>query len=491
MAEKKFITTTLPYSNSEPHIGHSFEFIIGDVVSRYFRNKLGDENVFFNVGLDEHGKKIYDSAIRKGVLPLDFLDNLEIIWRKFCHKFEISFDNFYRTSDYPHYSRVQRFWVELTKKNLIYQKEYKSKYCCGCESFKTDKDLVDGKCQDHPNLNIDDVEEKNYFFRLSEFKEELKEIYENDSNIFYPISKKQEILNIIDNLQDISISRQKESVRWGIPVPGDTSQIIYVWFDALLNYIFAAGYDSLYKDFDKNWNGSIQIFGPDNLKFQTVIFQGILCAIGIKNTSKLICHGTILDKNGVKMSKTIGNVISPIEQVDKYGIDAVKYYSLAGNNIYSNSSWDEEELIKLYNSHLADDYGNLLTRVITLMSRGLAENEIINDPKIVVDHKTIEGNKMTVLVRNQVSELKDLWENYRITEALLETNKLVKWCNKYINDSEPWKKESSWWNVLLEVHYFLTLITELYKPIFPKKAELACKSLTEIKKIVLFPKITL
>jgi methionyl-tRNA synthetase len=484
-----FITTTLPYSNSEPHIGHAFEFIIGDVIARYYRHKLGDSSVFFNVGLDEHGRKIFESSIKEGKLPLDFLDDLEIKWREFCHKFEISFDNFYRTSDYPHYSKVQRFWVELEKKGLIYEKEYSGKYCVGCESFKTDKDLVDGKCPDHTNVTISDVNEKNYFFRLSEFKSDLKRIYEDGDIMFLPNTKKAEVLNLIDDLQDISISRHKNSVKWGIPVPTDREQIVYVWFDALLNYIFAAGYGSSFKDFDKNWEETIQVFGPDNIKFQSVIFQGLLAASGIKNTSKLICHGTILDKDGVKMSKTIGNVVSPVEQVDKYGIDAVKYYSLAGLNIYSNSSWNEEELIHLYNSHLADDYGNLISRVVTLLSRGLKDNEILNDPNIELDHSFIDNDKLIVLIREQVSEIKDLWDNYRITEALIETNKLVKWCNKYINDEEPWKKERCWWSTLLELHYILLMVTELYKPVFPEKTKLACDSLKELKKVVLFPKI--
>lgn len=490
-ANKKFITTTLPYANSTPHIGHAFEFIIGDVIARYFREKLGEDNVIFNVGLDEHGKKIFDSATSAGVLPLDYLDALEIKWREFCHNFQISFDNFYRTSDYPHYSKVQRFWVELEKRGLIYKKEYSGKYCVGCESFKTDRDFVDGKCPDHPNLEPQEVSEENYFLRISDYKSQLKKFYEENSDVFIPHSKRAEILNIIEDLQDISISRQKDNVRWGIPVPIKNDQIIYVWFDALLNYIFAAGYSSKNKDFDANWEEAVQIFGPDNIKFQTVIFQAILCAANIKNTSKLICHGTILDKDGVKMSKTIGNVIDPLDQLNKYGVDAVKYYALAGLNIYSNSSWNEDELIELYNSHLANDYGNLVSRVVTLIERGLKENEILCNPLIVMDHKWIEDSKISVLIREQVSEIKDLWENYRISEALLETNKLVKWCNKYLTDSEPWKKKEGWWNVLMEVHYFLTFITDLYKPVFPDKTKLAHNSINNIEKTILFPKLEL
>jgi methionyl-tRNA synthetase len=217
----------------------------------------------------------------------------------------------------------------------------------------------------------------------------------------------------------------------------------------------------------------------------------LLSAVGIKNTSRLICHGTILDKDGIKMSKTMGNIVNPMEQLERYGIDAVKYYSLVGLNIYSNSSWSEDDLVKLYNSHLADDYGNLLSRVVTLISRGLKENEMLNDPNIDLDHSFIDNDKLAVLIREQVSEIKDLWENYRITEALIETNKLVKWCNKYVNDEQPWKKEGDWWNTLLELHYILLMVTELYKPIFPEKTKLAFDSLRNLNKVVLFPKIIL
>jgi methionyl-tRNA synthetase len=489
---KKFITTTLPYSNSpNPHMGHALEFIIGDAIARYFRNKLGGENVIFNIGLDEHGKKIFDTAFKEEKLILDYLDENEISWRKFCHKFEISFDNFYRTSDYPHYSKSQRFWINLQNKGLIYEKEYSGKYCVGCESFKTDKDLVDGKCPDHQNLEISEVNEKNYFFNLVDIKSELKKIFETNLDILTPKSKRTEVFNLIENLQDISISRNKEKVPWAVPVPGDSNQTMYVWISALLNYIFAAGFYSDDEKFEEFWENSVQIFGPDNIKFQSIIFQGLLLSCDIKNTNNLLCHGTILDSKGRKMSKTMGNVVDPIDQVEKYGIDAVKYYALAGLNIYSNSSWNEDDLVKLYNSHLADDYGNLLTRVVTLLHRGLKDNELVGDPKIVLDHTFIDNSKITNLVREQVAEIKDLWDAFRITEALDETSKLVKWCNKYINDSEPWKKHNCWWTVLLEVHYFLTLITELYIPLFPEKSQIALESLQEVNKVVLFPKIVL
>lgn len=489
MSNKKFITASLPYSNGNAHIGHMFEFIIGDVISRYFRKKLGDKNVFFNIGLDEHGKKIQDAADSLGLTTIQYLDKNEIKWREFCHKFDIKFDNFYRTSDYPHYSKVQQFWVKLYNKGLIYEKDYTSKYCVGCESFKLDKDLENGKCPDHLNLEVSIVSENNYFFKLSEFKYDLEKLFNDDDNILVPASKKQEVLNVIEELQDISISRHRDSVSWGVPVPFSKDQIVYVWMDALCNYIFAAGYLSTDMCFEDWWEDTVQIFGPDNLKFQAVIFQGLLSAADIKNTGKLLCHGTILDKDGRKMSKTVGNVIDPIDQFNKYGLDAVKYYSVAGLNIYNNSSWDEEQLVSVYNSHLADDYGNLLSRVVTLVSRGLKDNELICDLSIVCNHSLVIENQICVLLRQQISEIKELWDEYRITEALIEMNKILKWCNKYMNDKKPWNKIDSWWITLMELHYILCLITDLYSPVFPDKSKEALDSLYNHKKIILFPKI--
>jgi methionyl-tRNA synthetase len=178
-----------------------------------------------------------------------------------------------------------------------------------------------------------------------------------------------------------------------------------------------------------------------------------------------------------------------MDQLEKYGIDAVKYYALAGGNIYDNIVWDENRLVEIYNSHLADDYGNLISRVVTLISRGLKENEIVGNPNVELNHSYIDNEKIVVLIREQISEIKDLWENFRISEALLETNKLVKWCNKYMSDEKPWKKEGDWWSTLLELHYILLMVTDLYEPVFPGKSKEARQSLTDLNKVVLFPKI--
>lgn len=486
---RKFITTTLPYANSNPHIGHLFEFLIGDALARYFKYR-GDD-VFFNIGLDEHGLKIQEAAEKSGVTPEEYVDKLCESWKAFIEIFEInSYDNFYRTSDVYHVFKVQIFWKDAVERGDIYKKKYKGIYCVGCESFKTDRELVDGKCSDHPTTELNEIEEENYFFRLSKYQGQLREWANESTKFIEPLSKRVEFLNIIENIQDISISRLKSSVNWGVTVPGDENQTIYVWWDALLNYIFSAHYQSGHpSDFDTIWTDSevIQICGPDNLKFQSVIFQGLLTAAEIKKTDKLLVHGTILDSNGKKMSKSEGNVVDPIDQLEKYGVEAVRYYALAGLRTYGNSSWDEQQLVELHNSHLADDFGNLVARVTHLAGKFLEEGK--DNPNVEIDYSYVEDDHFCSLFNIEVDKVKELWNSYKVSEALELTNKLVKSLNKYINDEQPWKSLESGWPVILELHYAIDKINELYYPVIPGKVGEVRIALRECKKSIIFPKL--
>ncbi len=490
MNKNKYITTTLPYANSKPHIGHAFEFIIGDALARYF--KYNGCNVFFNIGLDEHGLKIQEAAELSGVTPKEYVDKLCVEWKEFVNAFQVaSYDSFYRTSEPEHYEKVQKFWVEALNRGDIYKKKYIGTYCVGCESFKLEKDLIDGKCPDHPTTKIEEVEEENYFFKLSKYKNALNTWAYHSTNFIEPASKRAEFLNVIDSIQDISVSRVKEKVSWGVPVPDDDTQTIYVWFDALLNYIFAAGYSSDAPDaFDVLWGESdiIQICGPDNLKFQAVIFQGLLQSASIKKTDKLLIHGTILDAEGRKMSKTLGNVVDPIDQVNKYGIEAVRYYALAGLRTYGNSAWDEKQLVDLYNSHLADDYGNLVSRVTHLAGKFLSD--YTDDPNVSLDYDLVKNDKWCATFDLHIDEqVVSLWENYKISEALDELNRVVKSLNKKFGDEEPWKKGSAGWSTILEIHYALSRINDLYYPVIPGKVGQVRIALNECKKAIVFPKI--
>jgi len=481
----KFITTTLPYANSKPHIGHAFEFIIGDTLARYFKAKLGDQKVHFNIGLDEHGKKIYEASVLAGIPTQQYLDELHAQWKLFCVTLNILPNTFYRTSNKKHHIQVKKFWEHCQDQGLIYKKSYEGKYCVGCEAFKFDKDLINGKCPDHPNRELQDIKEENYFFALSKFRPQLTEWFKNGSGL-RPLNKHNELKNIIEGyegvegISDISISRDKNVVPWGIPVPGDETQTIYVWFEALLNYIFIAGYYWDKENFENYWEESVQIFGPDNLKFQGAIFQGLLLAAGVPHTKVLLCHGTILDKSGQKESKSVGNVTDPIDQINKFGVDAVRYYAIAGIQVYNNSSWDEKQLVETYNSHLADNYGNLIARVVMLIN------------KFEVNVSSELPNEYEKLFAGELSAVNFLYDIYEPGEALKALYEVCSKANKYIVTNEPWSKtiDPDRRAVVLRTLYIALLeITFYYIPVIPGKGNEALQSLRSLEKVILFPKI--
>jgi methionyl-tRNA synthetase len=296
-----FITSTLPYANSyRPHIGHLFEFILTDSISRFYKS-LSHEKVFFNLGLDQNGTKILQKARELNISLPEFLSKVTHEWKQFCELFHINYDNFYETSSQDHETFVKEQWIKLLEKGDIYQKEYTGKYCIGCESFKLDKDLVDGKCSDHPTTEIETISEINYFFNLGKYKDSL--INWLNRQPIEPVAKTNELINFINEYDEISVSRKRTSNSLGIEVPNDSEQVIYVWFDALLNYINAANKFGGWDNFKV-----IQTCGPDNLRFQGQIFQSFCIALGKDFSSKILVHGTILDKDGKKMSKTLGNV---------------------------------------------------------------------------------------------------------------------------------------------------------------------------------------
>lgn len=468
---KTFITTTLPYVNSVPHIGHAFEFILGDAIAKWL--KIQNPSTHFNVGLDEHGLKVWEKSQELGISPEEHIDSLTKKWKEFCEKFDIKYDSFYKTSDKSHYEKVQIIWNRFVDNGDIYKATYRGKYCKGCESDKQDSELVSGRCSDHPTTDLDIIEEENYFFRLSKYKDSLLEWITNDSKFLEPSNKLQELKNLIIGSRDISISRSKEKCPWGITVPNDDNQVIYVWFEALWNYPFAAGY--LTDNF--KWGNVIQLCGPDNLKFQALIFQSFLEAEGIKKSDKLLVHGTILDKDGRKISKTLGNVIDPIDQLEKYGVNAVRYYTLAGLNTYSNSSWNEEDLKSIWNSDIVNDWGNLVSRVLHLV-----------DIKCGGEVKYLPSDEYFSQTSKIFNEAKINWSNFKVKEALQKTNELVKFANKYINDIKPWASEN-YELELSNLYHTLKDINILYKPVFVDKYDEVERAIKIGKKQILFNKI--
>ena len=454
--------------NSVPHIGHAFEFILADAISKFLKTKT---DVHFNVGLDEHGLKVWSKAKELGISPEQHIENLTKVWLDFCDKFQIKYDSFYKTSDKSHHDKVQIIWNRFVERGDIYKKHYSGTYCLGCESFKIEKDLVDGKCVDHPTTPLQLIEEENYFFKVTKYKETLLNWIDLNPDFLQPQYKIEELRNIINSSEDISVSRLKENCPWGVSVPNDSEQVIYVWFDALLNYIFAAGY--LTEDF--KWDSVIQICGPDNLRFQALIFQSFLESEGIKKSDKLLVHGTILDKDGKKISKSIGNVIDPFDQLQKWGLDAVKYYSLAGLSTYSDSNWNEDELVRLFNNEICNDWGNLVARTLHLVdTKSIVSNFVPND---FIDN-----------VDKLVSEVNDLWSQFKVREALQKTNEIVKIGNKYINDEKPWENVN--YNIILSnLYYLIKEVNKLYYPVFPDKCDETSNAILNKKKVILFSKI--
>lgn len=479
--KKLYITTTLPYVNAEPHIGHALEFIQADAIARYFKKKLGEENVFFNLGTDEHGQKIFQQAEEEGLSLQDFIDKYAQRFKDFCQLFFIEYDYFYRTSAKDHHKAAQEFWKRCNEKGDIYKKKYKGLYCVGCERYITEKELVDGKCPDH-DKEPEKKEEENYFFKLSKYKDTLLMWLDKNPDVLKPRKKLIELKTIIAEIEDISISRLRENLPWGIEVPNDPEQVFYVWFDALTNYVNVLGFSTDEERLNEWWPG-IQLFGPDNLRFQGCIWQGMLASVGLPFSKRLLEHGMVLGPDGKKMAKTLGNIISPFDQEEKFGAEVVRFYLLTGIATYGDSAYKEDDLINMYNSRLANNFGNLLNRVIHLSNS--KEVEINNEAKVARDFKkTVDKYK---------KEIEGLYDDYEIALAGEKIDELADWGNKYITNEEPWegdKEQEDVEKILNNLSYLLKVVIGLYEPIIPVSSKTAGTALKKREKIILFSRIS-
>ncbi len=375
MNPKFYITTTLPYVNAEPHIGFALEIVQADIIARY--HKLLGDDVFFNTGTDEHGLKIYRKALEEGKDPQKYVDEYAEKFRNLKKALNLSDDlHFIRTTDEHHKKAAQEFWKLCDKNGDIYKGTYKTKYCVGCELEKTDSEFVDGKCPIHPTLEIEIIEEENYFFNFKRYQKPLLEFYEKNLEFVLPQGRFNEIKNFVkEGLKDFSISRLKEKMPWGVPVPGDDEHVMYVWFDALINYISALGWPfdaaqgkpDLFKEFwgTKDKPNAIQIAGKDQIRQQAAMWQAMLMSAGLPNSKQILIHGFITS-GGQKMSKSLGNVIDPYEVVQKYGTDALRYWLAREINTFDDGDFTWERFKEVYNSDLADGLGNLVSRIMAL-----------------------------------------------------------------------------------------------------------------------------
>lgn len=407
MAKYFYITTTLPYVNAKPHVGFALEIVQADALAR--AKKLQGYEVFFNTGTDEHGQKIAEVAAKEGKDPQSFTDFYAEKFRSLKELLNLYEDiHFIRTTDEHHVKAVQEFWKRCQANDDIYKATYKVKYCIGCELEKTDSELVDGKCPIHPNMTLEVREEENYFFKYSKYEKSLLDLYNSNPTLVVPDFRFNEIKEFVKRgLQDFSISRPKSKLSWGVPVPGDGEHVMYVWFDALVNYISTLGWPHNKDNFDKFWPG-MQVAGKDQIRMQAGMWQAMLQSAGLPNTSIIFIHGFI-NSGGQKMSKSLGNVIDPVELVEEYGVDALRYFLLREIHPYEDSDFTMERFKEAYNANLANGIGNLTSRIMKMAETHLDRPVDIPAHTIMDDYfalyETFELNKVMDYIWERIGEL--------------------------------------------------------------------------------------
>jgi methionyl-tRNA synthetase len=481
MKNNFYITTTLPYINADAHIGFAMEIIQADVLARFHR-ALGDE-VFFNTGTDEHGLKIYQKAQEAVIDVQEFCNEKAVKWKELKNVLNLSYDNFIRTTDGKHVKAAQEFWKRCEKNGDIYKKNYKVKYCVGCELEKTESELVNECCPLHPGKDLEIIDEENYFFRFSKHQEKLLELYRNNSDLVKPKRRFNEIIKFVERgLEDFSISRVKEKMPWGVPVPGDDDQVMYVWFDALVNYISAIGWPENMEKFNKWWP-VMQLAGKDNLRQQSAMWQAMLMSADLPPSKQIFINGFI-NSGGQKMSKSLGNVISPQEMVEKFGVDGTRYLLLSmGGNFGEDFDVTWGKMTEKYNADLANGLGNLVSRVVKLSQN--FEFRISNfesQPKADPPLAEIFNNQFSISINN-----------LELNQALGYTWRIIKEDDKYVEDNKPWelaKNDSEKFKVIMvKLTNDLYLISELLVPFMPETSEKIKKSLKEGKVEPLFKRI--
>jgi len=470
MKNKFYITTTIPYANAPPHIGHALEFIQADVLARW--NKLNEKEIFFLTGTDEHGSKNYKTALERGMTPKKFVDKNSSFFKELASKLNISNNNFIRTSDKKkHWPGVFDIWKKLEKKGDIYKKKYVGKYCSGCERYVTEKELVNGRCVNHPNIEIEEISEENYFFKLSKYSKEIIELVKKDKLKIFPEQWKNDFLGLVkEGLQDVSFSRDIKYLPWGIPVPGDDKQVMYVWCDALSNYLTGIGYPN--KKFEKFWPADVHVVGKDMLRFHAGIWPGMLLSAGLELPKEIIVHG-FLTVDGKKMSKSIGNTVSPLELLKKYSADSIRYFLMRAIPFGQDGDFSEKALVDRNNNELADKLGNLVSRVASL-----------------IEKNGVEKTENKLIKKLNVNKIGKLFGNYEFDKVLNEIFGFIDTCNEYVQSKKLWETKDK--KVLYELKESILKIAELLWPFIPDSSEKIKKqfSAEKIKKgEILFKKI--
>jgi methionyl-tRNA synthetase len=457
MSENFYITTTLPYVNASPHIGFALEIIEADVIARYHREILHHQ-VIFNTGTDEHGQKIATQAQAVQLSPQEYCDRWVKKFQNLQSELNLSNTHFIRTTNAKHQAAAQEFWRRCQANGDIYKANYAVKYCVGCELAKTASELVNNHCPLHPNQELELREEENYFFRFSRYQKDLLKLYESQTNFVKPVSRFNEIKAFVSTgLEDFSISRLKKHMPWGVAVPDDDEHVMYVWFDALVNYISTLGWPENTTDFQNFWP-AVQVAGKDNLRQQAAMWQAMLMSAGLTNSKQILINGFI-GVDGQKMSKSLGNVIKPKEMVKRYGIDASRYLLIKlgafGEDI--DVSWQKFDTS--YNAYLANGLGNLCSRLA----------KMANLQKISIDYRARAS-----------TEFQKHLNDYDLTQALNFLDESLSQLDQYLALEKPWLKENNnQQEVLTKAIHALLDINQALQIFMPKTASLIEKKFNQ------------
>ena len=466
---KFYITTAIAYTSRKPHIGNSYEIVMTDAIARYKR--LQGYDVFFQTGTDEHGQKIEEIAAAEGITPKQHVDRVAGEIREICDLLNTTYDKFIRTTDPDHERVIQKIFKKLYDQGDIYKGHYEGMYCTPCESFWTESQLIDGKCPDC-GREVKPAREEAYFLKLSKYQKQLEEYIETNENFIYPESRKKEMLNnfIKPGLQDLCVSRT--SFKWGIPVDFDPKHVVYVWLDALANYITGIGYDpdGSSEQYKKYWPADVQIIGKDIVRFHTIYWPIMLMALGEPLPKQVFGHPWLLFGTD-KMSKSRGTVIYADDLVDLFGVDAVRYYLLAEMPYASDGSITYENMIERYNADLANTLGNLVNRTIAMTNKYF---DGVVQPGDVTEE--LDG-ELKALAVETVGKVDKLLSEYRVSDTLDAIFTLAKRCNKYIDETAPWalakdeSKKARLGTVLYNLLESIRFVAVLLSPFLPETSE--------------------
>lgn len=452
MNDKFFITTAIPYVNAKPHVGHALEFVQADVIKR-FHAALGETATLLS-GSDENALKNVQAAEKENYSAQEFVDKNAVLFEKLAENLNIQFDIFQKGSNPDHYKSSQKLWELCETKGDIYKKSYSGLYCLGCEQFYEKDELNEnGECFEHPGKKLEEVTEENYFFKLSKYQKEIEEIISNETIKIIPESRKNEILAFVkQGLKDISISRSNQRAKnWGVPVPGDDTQRMYVWFDALNIYQSGIGFAINESEYEKLWPADVHVIGKGIIRFHAVYWPAFLLSAGLKLPKSLFVHG-YFTVDGQKMSKTLGNVVDPNEIIKKYGVDALRYYLLSQIPSTADGDFSEERLKEVYNSDLANGLGNLASRVAKLCE------------KISLSGITIPSSLSDTTMEHL--------EKYNFSRALESIWEEIKKSDKIMNEKKPWEKEGEYLkNILSALALTITQIAYDLQPFLPNTSE--------------------